>query len=182
MTILAGVAMVVGLSLRKLTITPPVGAGCDNVIEAIALPPGEMFAGLKVSDTSASAGVAGATVRVAELAVNPVWAVIFAEAGAAMNLISVLGFVGSVNETAVWPSEITTPGGAGTSVASVVVKLTATPPAAAGAPSETVAVTAAPGATLEESRVKEASENAGFGFMTNATCRNTAMVQFGQGI
>jgi hypothetical protein len=179
---LDGVETIVGFSLKKLTITPPAGAGCVKVIELIALPPGDMFAGSNVRDTIAASGVAGVTVSVAELAVNPVCAVIVADAGAAMNLVSVPGFVGSANETAVWPSGITRLSGAAATVASVVVKLTATPPEAAGAPRETVAVTVAPGVALEESRVNDARDSAGFGFITNATCRNIGTVQFGHRI
>src|SRR6266566_5254488 len=105
-----------------------------------------------------------------------------AEAGAVMKLVRVPGFVVSVNETAVWPSGITRLSGAGTSVASVVVKLTGTPPGTAGAPRETVAVTPAPGAALEGYSVNDDRDSAGLRFITNAICWNMGMVQFGHGI
>jgi hypothetical protein len=78
--------------------------------------------------------------------------------------------VGTGNEILIWPSGTTTSVGAGTNVLSLVVKLTDTPPAAAGAPRVTVPVTLPPGAGLDESNVSDASEEDGVGFMRNQIC------------
>jgi hypothetical protein len=82
----------------------------------------------------------------------------------------VLALVGTGNETQICPSGTTPSTGAATNVLSLVVKLTDTPPATAGAPRVTVPVTLPPGAGLAESNVSDARDEDGVGFMRNQIC------------
>ena len=142
------------MELEKVTIWPPSGAGSasDTCTVGAGSRPAVALSLEKDTDAIGSAGACGVTVMDEDRTTVPVRAVRVTAVGTGTKTAALRE---AANVPLIWPAGINTGAGAPRTAAFVLLKLTSTPPAAAGAPNVTTPATAAPGMGFDGFRLSD---------------------------